>query len=250
MANKPFYVNGYNIGAYATDKTHENSISKIYNLIKDIDFSTPEAIDKHITTKVGKTPITGSMIIESSKKYGTDPKMIYAMMLQDSTLGTKGKGAKTYNPGNVGNDDTGKMRNYRNWNSGVMAVSEWLAKNKQGQTKDNLAYTKPLSPGKDYDSIPAGLASKMSDTTSNVAMLPSLSKKTSNKESGGISDWLKSLFGSEATVTKDGVVEPEVVTNDHKAVLASLFHKVGGYDASNLSTNSPNTDKVAATIKT
>jgi hypothetical protein len=49
---------------------------------------------------------------------------------QDSSLGTAGKGARTFNPGNVGNTDSGATQNFGNWQSGVDAVASWLSRHK------------------------------------------------------------------------------------------------------------------------
>jgi hypothetical protein len=66
------------------------------------------------------------MISGTSSKYGVSWEMLLAMMQQDSSLGTKGIGAKTFNPGNVGNTDSGKTTNYGSWQAGVDALGNWL----------------------------------------------------------------------------------------------------------------------------
>jgi hypothetical protein len=56
--------------------------------------------------------------------------MILAIMQQDSTFGTAGKAVRTKNPGNVGNTDSGATKAFRDWQEGVMAVAQNLAKRK------------------------------------------------------------------------------------------------------------------------
>jgi len=123
-------VNGYNISKYATDPNHEHAVASIVNNIGVGNFQSNLDVDGYIRGKYPNSPVTGSMVMQAAKKYNVDPEMLVAMMEQDSSLGTAGKGAKTFNPGNVGNDDAGNIRNYGDWQSGVNAVASWLSKNK------------------------------------------------------------------------------------------------------------------------
>jgi len=131
-------VNGYNITKYATkgtladpnyrpgDTLHGADVAKTYSSLP-LDM---EGLQTYIKAKFPKSPISAQMIFDSSAKYGVDPGMVAAMMINDSSLGTAGLGAKTRNPGNVGNDDAGNTRTYSSWKDGVDAVSKWLANNK------------------------------------------------------------------------------------------------------------------------
>lgn len=130
----------YNISSYATDPQHETSVQNILLGIGQL--KSVDEMDNYIKSKASSSPITGEMVAKASEKYGVDWEAIIAMMQQDSSLGTAGKGAKTYNPGNVGNDDSGNIRNYGDWQSGVNAVAQWLSKHKvSGQE-----YTETLTP--------------------------------------------------------------------------------------------------------
>ena len=111
ITNGSNLINGYDISSYATDPKHETATSSIYQTVADKDFSNANVISNLIKSKYPSSPITGQMIIDSANKYGVDPKVMYALMAQDSQMGTMGKAIKTYNPGNVGNDDTGKLVN-------------------------------------------------------------------------------------------------------------------------------------------
>ncbi len=119
---------GYNIGPYATASNHEALVTQIYNDLKNIDFSSPQTIDSYLKKAAPKTPLTGSMILASAAKYNVDAKLMVAIMQTDSSLGTKGLGAQTFNPGNVGNDDAGNKQNFGTWDKGVDAVASWLNK--------------------------------------------------------------------------------------------------------------------------
>lgn len=128
-------VGGYNISSYATDPNHESAVASILNNIGQ--FNTTQEIDAYIQRVAPGSPITGDMVAKTSEKFGVSWEMLVAMMQQDSNLGTAGKGARTFNPGNVGNDDAGNIRNYGNWQSGVDAVGNWLNKHR-ANTVDQL----------------------------------------------------------------------------------------------------------------
>lgn len=147
-------VGGYDIGSYATDPNHEKRVQSILTGIGK--FNSVSDIDAYIKRKYPNSPVTGQMIANSAGKYGVSWEMMTAMMEQDSSMGTAGKGARTFNPGNVGNDDSGNIKNYGNWQSGVDAVASWLSRHKSsavapsgdGYTADQLATAQSImSPG-------------------------------------------------------------------------------------------------------
>ncbi len=143
-------INGYDISTYATDPNHEKAVTNIYNDISPItDVNTAQSAISQLSAS---SPITGEMVINSASKYGVDPKLIVAMMQQDSSLGTAGKGAKTFNPGNVGNDDAGNIKNYGSWEKGVDAVAQWLSNHsvtkKFANTVDSVANMENTVSGK------------------------------------------------------------------------------------------------------
>lgn len=118
----------YDISKWATDPNHETAIKNIYGRMADIDVQDAETAQAIITQLSPKSPITGEMVMGAAKKYGGDPKLIIAMMMQDSSLGTAGKAVRTMNPGNVGNDDSENGRAYASWSNGVYAVADLLSK--------------------------------------------------------------------------------------------------------------------------
>lgn len=133
-------VSGFNIGRYATDPNHERAVASIVQGIGK--FENLSDVQDYISKKYPNSPITTRMISNTSQKFGVPWEMLVAMMEQDSSLGTAGKGARTFNPGNVGNDDAGNIRNYGNWQAGVDAVGQWLSKNRAAaptQTVDSKA---------------------------------------------------------------------------------------------------------------
>ncbi|MCX6703345.1 MAG: hypothetical protein NTV02_01480 [Candidatus Zambryskibacteria bacterium] len=119
---------GYNIGTYATAPNHEKVVEQTYNqLTAQLNNNLTEAnITSNLRRIAPRTPLTGAMILESSRKYGVNPILLMSMMQVDSSYGTAGKGAVTFNPGNVGNMDDGRTRTFTNWQQGVDAVADWL----------------------------------------------------------------------------------------------------------------------------
>jgi len=126
-------VAGYDISSYATDPQHEMKVARIYQSTPA--FKSPTDIDMAIRKVAPKSRITGSMIATAANTYGVDPKMVYAMMLQDSSLGTAGMGARNNNPGNIGQFDNlnRPVAGYKTMQDGVNAVAKWLSKKKVPQ---------------------------------------------------------------------------------------------------------------------
>ena len=129
-ASDYYVLDGYNIGPYATNPSHEAICTQIFNgsRMNAVNVTDPASINQYIQGTAANSPITGDMVLSAANSTGVDPKMILTMMQADSSMGTAGLGSRTYNPGNVGNDDTGKQVNYNNWQTGVNAVANWLAK--------------------------------------------------------------------------------------------------------------------------
>lgn len=127
-------VGGFDISTYATDPNHEAAVQTILNRIGQ--FGSVAEMDAYIQQVAPGSPITGQMVANASQQNQIPWEMLVAMMQQDSNLGTAGKGAKTFNPGNVGNDDAGNLRNYGSWQSGVNAVGDWLSKHRASEGQD------------------------------------------------------------------------------------------------------------------
>jgi hypothetical protein len=126
----PSVINGstevllkYNIVPYATDPYHETKIQTILEKMPTID--SFDQIDIYLKKSTPDTPLTGLMIYNSAEKYNVDTRLIMAIMELDSRYGTQGLGARTFNPGNVGNNGF-EERSYSSWEAGVDAVARWL----------------------------------------------------------------------------------------------------------------------------
>lgn len=118
-------IDGFDISKWATDPNHEIKVKNIYKNIPDTRDS--QSLDMYIKSKFPKSPITGDMVYSASEKYNVPVKLIVAIMQQDSGLGTTGLGSRTFNPGNVANNDSKNIQKYKTWNEGVNAVAKWLS---------------------------------------------------------------------------------------------------------------------------
>lgn len=120
-------VGGADITDYATAPGHEAMVQSIYQGLQKRKLD-PEAAIRRVAPS---SPLSGGMVLRAADRHGVDPNLILAIMQADSSFGTAGKGKRTMNPGNVGNMDDGSTRYYPDWESGVNAVAEWLAKRKK-----------------------------------------------------------------------------------------------------------------------
>lgn len=116
-------VNGYDISAYATDALHEQKIQSIVNAMPAMTIASD--IDTYIGSLVENSPVTGEMIMTAAALYNVDIPLIIAIIQNDSSFGTLGVGARTNNPGNVGNTGFAEQM-YPSWQDGVIAVADWL----------------------------------------------------------------------------------------------------------------------------
>lgn len=128
-----FLLKGYNIGSYATNPDHERLVSQVYDSI--FLAAAKKSLQAHIDRVAYDAPVTSQMIMYAAGAHRVDPFLIAALIQVDSMYGTKGKGSRTHNPGNVGNDDTGKLVDYGTWEAGVDAVAKWLSKHKVDCTR-------------------------------------------------------------------------------------------------------------------
>lgn len=129
-SGNPGIVAGYDISKYATDPNHEIAIKTIYDSLGDI--TDEKSATEEIKSRSLNSPITGGMVMYAAQTNHVDAKMIVAIMAQDSSMGTKGMGARNKNPGNIGQFDSLKMPvgGFKTWGEGVNAVGQWLAKHK------------------------------------------------------------------------------------------------------------------------
>lgn len=129
----------FDIGTYATDPNHEASVANILNKIGTM--NSVDDINAYIQQVAPGSSVTGDMIANASSQYNIPWEIQMAMMQQDSNFGTAGKGARTFNPGNVGNTDSGAEVNYKDWQSGVNALASNLSRRVvQGEKQEETNY--------------------------------------------------------------------------------------------------------------
>lgn len=125
-------LNGYNIAKYdAGEPAQAALVQSVYNnnLLQSIP-TTSDGMNEYISKYFPDSAISGSMVKSAADKYNVDPKLIMAFMQAESAFGTKGLGATTNNPGNIGNITGSTSQKYNTWQDGVNAIADWLNKNR------------------------------------------------------------------------------------------------------------------------
>ena len=238
-------VGGYDISSYATDPNHETSVANILSSIGDL--KTTDDIINYIKKVAPNSPITAEMIQNTSQKYGVSWEMLIAMMQQDSSLGTAGKGARTHNPGNVGNNDSGNLVDYGNWQSGVDAVGNWLNNHRTTSSQENNFNFSDTEKRDINNAISAGLLSKDATgqekynylnkdknlTTEEKSFQTDLNKALDDLAKGG--DWgdnwnyLKKRYDTPDTVLDQLLQKDKYYPKEKKSgVISSLWNKFWG----------------------
>lgn len=114
---------------YATDPNYASEVGTLYKaLATATPTPTPDSISAYIKAHAGSSPVSGVMITNAAAQYKIDPNLLTAVLAQESDFGTAGAGAKTFNPGNVGNLDNGATKTFGSWQQGVNAAASELAK--------------------------------------------------------------------------------------------------------------------------
>lgn len=151
LSSAEYVFSEYDIRKYATAKNHESTIEQILKTMPIMEGA--DEIDRYIQKKGKGSKVTGKMVLSAAKEYDVDHHMMLAIMQLDSHFGTRGKGARSTNPGNVGNHGVKKyyrslkvehhkdrrVEHYKNekttyfhtWDHGVRAVAKWLSKKKK-----------------------------------------------------------------------------------------------------------------------
>lgn len=126
------------VGAYASDVQSE--VSGVSSVFNDLTTNGTD-LGTYIKNNAPTSPVTADMINSAATKYGIDPNILAATLANESNFGTAGAGAKTMNPGNVGNTDDGSTKTMASWNDGVDAAAHQLSRRKA-----TSAGTTPVDP--------------------------------------------------------------------------------------------------------
>lgn len=127
-------INGYDVSAYATDPLYEQKIQTIINAMPPL--FVIDDINVYIKNVAPGSPVTGEMVITAAAQYFVNIPLLVAIMQNDSQFGTTGVGARTNNPGNVGNTGFAE-RSYPTWADGVNAVADWLDRHRVNAVVQN-----------------------------------------------------------------------------------------------------------------
>jgi len=193
-------VNGYDISAYATDPLHETKIQNLVNAMPS--FVLDSDIDAYIQDVAPGSPVTGEMVLLASNQYSVDVPLLLAIMQNDSAFGTAGVGARTNNPGNVGNTGSAE-RAYSSCQEGVTAVAEWL--NRHRVLASSQVYTQTL----DVQSVLTGIT--VTPSSSNIVAGATQQLVTNTLDQNGASiGGATIIFSSDnssiATVDNMGII--------------------------------------------
>jgi len=118
-------LQGYDLSTYATDPLYLQKITDILNSM--VTFNNADDVDAYIKGYAPTTPLSGQMIMDAVTQFSVNQYLLIAILELESGFGTQGVGATTFNPGNVGNVDSGATQTFVSWNVGVNAVAEWLS---------------------------------------------------------------------------------------------------------------------------
>lgn len=131
-------VMGYDMSTYATDPNYASELTSTISQIPNT-VTTASSIQNYIDSVAKNSPVTGQMVYNAATQYGVDPRMLLGVMQHESGFGTQGEATTTYNPGNVGNTDSGKTVNYGNWQTGVNVLAQNLAGRYVGNNANSSA---------------------------------------------------------------------------------------------------------------
>ena len=118
-------LQSYDLTTYATDPLYLQKITDILNSM--VTLNNVGDIDAYIKGYAPTTPLSGQMIMDVVTKFSINLYLLIAILELESGFGTQGVGATTFNPGNVGNVDSGATQTFVSWDIGVSAVAEWLS---------------------------------------------------------------------------------------------------------------------------
>jgi hypothetical protein len=128
----------YDLSSYATDPVYEQKLTTILSSMGAM--NDQATIEQFIKNTSPSSPLTGEMVLSAAQAYSIDTRLLLAMLNLESSFGTTGVGATTFNPGNVGNTGT-DTHTFPTWAFGVNAVAEWLNKHRKLSTATSTPNT-------------------------------------------------------------------------------------------------------------
>ncbi len=134
----------WDITDYAEASNHEEIIEKFLDEMGPIGTAEDAQLYINKYTKDRRvSPVTGQMVMNSCAVYELDPRLLLALMRNDSRFGTDGKGMRMHNPGNV--FTFGKYNtDMKSWQWGVDAVAWWLDNHRFDKTRQSSSIPPPV----------------------------------------------------------------------------------------------------------
>lgn len=126
-------IAGVDFSEYAENPRHVEAVKQIMSELPPM--ANAQDYQAYINRRAPRSPVTGQMIENAVAWNQLNPeetRLLIAEMVQDSALGTAGAAVKTRSPGNVGNTG-GQTREYIDWQTGVNAVSNYIAQHREVQ---------------------------------------------------------------------------------------------------------------------
>lgn len=223
-------INGYDISAYATDPQYETKIRTI--LAQQPQFASASVIDTYIQGLYPGSPVTGAMVMQALALYPVDVQLMMAIMELDSRFGTQGVGARTNNPGNIGNTGTDTYT-YPSWDSGVSAVAEWLNNHRATGTDSSTATSTATTTTSTDSGIPladgtpaalaAAAAAQDSANQASGATLSTVASSTTSTSTPGLTDTSTStaVSSSDATTSSSAASSTDATSTTDAATSTS-----------------------------
>lgn len=117
-------IMGYDFTNYATDPKWGVGVSNFLNKIPQI--KSANDITTYLQKVSPKSPMIGiaPSILQIAQQNNIDPRLMLAIMGQESNFGVAGRAARTFNVANIGNVDSGANTNWGSWENGVQALAK------------------------------------------------------------------------------------------------------------------------------
>jgi hypothetical protein len=171
-------------------------------------------VTAYINKVAPNSSMTGEMIMNSASKYNVPANLLVAIAQHESGFGTLGRGARTNNPGNVGNVDSGSNVNWGNWQSGTDALANNIAR------RDTTSQTS--TDALEGSKVITEKESKLKKELNNVAT--GMNKDLRNSLINSVTKYFNSgdlaaaeSMINEAAISKLGVTEKETFDMNERA---------------------------------
>ena len=235
-------INGYDISAYATDPLYEQKIQSILSAMPPL--LDAASIDAYIQTITPGSPVTGAMVVSAATLYNVNMPLLIAIMQNDSSFGTLGVGARTFNPGNVGNTGTAEQT-YPSWQDGVNAVAQWLSNHVATAPVAQVTPVVPVVP-----IIPVTQTTTAADTTTAATDTTGTTGTTTTASTGDTSTTTTGTDSSATTATDTTTATTDTTGTTSASTTSDTSVSTTGSDASTTTATTGTTDTTSNSSST